>query len=206
MTDRPTTVLVVGATGSIGRRVVAAAQRHELRVTALVRDPARAERTLPGVDLVRGDLQQPTTLAAAVQDVDAIVFTHGGTGSPDEARRIDYGGVANVLHALDGRTDHTSPGDDRLVFEQTDTGNGGIGREQVAEVLVRSLLTDTAVAKTFELFAEPGPAPTDWDGLFAPLTSDPAGALDGAGDPDTLPSLDGEPDIVRHDVIRLAGR
>ena len=104
MTDRPTTVLVVGATGSIGRRVVAAAQRHEVRVTALVRDPARAERTLPGVDLVRGDLQQPTTLAAAVQGVDAIVFTHGGSGSPDEARRIDYGGVANVLHALDGRT------------------------------------------------------------------------------------------------------
>jgi len=256
MTDRPTTVLVVGATGSIGRRVVAAAQRHELRVTALVRDPARAERTLPGVDLVRGDLQQPTTLAAAVQGVDAIVFTHGGSGSPDEARRIDYGGVANVLHALDGRTprialmtsigvsrrgayggstgqlldwkrrserlvrasgaaytivrpgwfDHTSPGDDRLVFEQTDTGNGGIGREQVAEVLVRSLLTDTAVAKTFELFAEPGRAPTEWDGLFAPLTPDPAGALDGAGDPDTLPSLDGEPDDVRDDVTRLAGR
>src|SRR4051812_47808768 len=35
---------------------------------------------------------------------DAIVFTHGGPGSPDTARRIDYGGVANVLGALDGAT------------------------------------------------------------------------------------------------------
>ena len=32
------------------------------------------------------------------------MFTHGGNGSPDAARRIDYGGVAAVLHALDGRT------------------------------------------------------------------------------------------------------
>jgi uncharacterized protein YbjT (DUF2867 family) len=39
-----------------------------------------------------------------VRGIDAVVFTHGGPGSPDTARRIDYGAVANVLHALDGRT------------------------------------------------------------------------------------------------------
>jgi uncharacterized protein YbjT (DUF2867 family) len=253
MTDRPTSVLVVGATGSIGRRVVAAAQRHGLDVRALVRDPARAERVLPGVDLVRGDLERPDTLAAAVKDADAIVFTHGGPGSPDSARRIDYGGVANVLHALDGRTprialmtsigvsrrgayggstgqlldwkrrserlvrasgapytivrpgwfDAGGPRDERLVLEQTDTGDGGVGREQLAEVLVRSLLTDTAVGKTFELFAEAGPAPSDWSELFAPLTADTAGCLDGAGDPGGMPSLDEEPDAVRSDVAHV---
>ena len=95
MTQPPTHVLVVCATGSIGRRVVAAAQEHGLRVTALVRDPARARSSLPGADLVTGDLEQPGTLTDAVQDVDAIVFTHVGNGSPDQARRIDYGGVAN---------------------------------------------------------------------------------------------------------------
>jgi len=256
MTERPTRMLVVGATGSIGRRVVAAAQRSDLRVTALVRDVTRAERTLPGVDLVAGDLERPDTLAAAVRDVEAVVFTHGGNGSADEARRIDYGGVANVLRALDGRRprlalmtsigvsrhgayggstgqllnwkrrserlvrasgapytivrpgwfDHVSPGDDRLVFEQGDTGNGGIGRDQLADVLVRSLLTDTALSRTFELFAEAGPAPTDWDGLFADLRADSAGGLDGATDPDTLPSVDDEPPVVRAEIARLAAR
>src|SRR3954471_18286870 len=104
MPSSPTSVLVVGATGGIGHRVVATAQRHGFDVRALVRDPARAERLLPGADLVAGDLEKPHTLRAAVTDVEAIVFTHGGNGSPDAARRIDYGGVAAVLHALDGRT------------------------------------------------------------------------------------------------------
>src|SRR3954471_20091427 len=99
----PASVLVVGATGGIGRRVVAAAQRHGLDVRALVRDPARAERLLPPAALVPGDLGAPDSLTAAVSGVDAVVFTHGGNGSPDAARRIDYGGVAAVLQALDGR-------------------------------------------------------------------------------------------------------
>jgi uncharacterized protein YbjT (DUF2867 family) len=254
MADTPRSVLVVGATGSIGRRVVAAAQRHDLDVRALVRDPARAERLLPGADLVAGDLEKPDTLTPAVSGVDAIVFTHGGNGSPDTARRIDYGGVAAVLQALDGRTprialmtsigvsrrgayggstgqlldwkrrserlvrasgapytivrpgwfDAVGAGDDRLVLEQTDTGNGGIGRDQLAEVLVRSLLTDTAVGRTFELFAEPGPALTDWPGLFGALTPDPAGGLDAAGDPATLPAVGEEPPAVQEDLARLA--
>jgi uncharacterized protein YbjT (DUF2867 family) len=253
MSDRPTTVLVVGATGSIGRLVVAAAQRHGLQVRALVRDPARVEGLLPGAELVPGDLEKPDTLSAAVTDVDAVVCTHGGNGSPDAARRIDYGGVAAVLHALDGRTprlalmtsigvsrrgayggstlqlldwkrrserlvrasgapytivrpgwfDSVGAGDARLVLEQKDTGNGGIGRDQLAEVLVRSLLTETAVGRTFELFAEQGAAPTDWDGLFGALAADPVGELDAVGDPTGLPSLGEEPTVVQEDVARL---
>jgi uncharacterized protein YbjT (DUF2867 family) len=255
MTDRPTSVLVVGATGGIGRLVVATAQRHGLDVRALVRDPARAEGLLSGADLVRGDLEAPESLTAAVAAVDAIVFTHGGNGSPDAAQRIDYGGVAAVLQALAGRTprlalmtsigvsrrgayggstgqlldwkrrserlvrasgapytvvrpgwfDAVGPGDQRLVLEQTDTGNGGVGRDQLAEVLVRSLLTDTAVNRTFELFAEVGPAPSDWTGLFGALTPDPAEGLDAAGDPATLPPVGEEPAVVREDLARLAG-
>jgi uncharacterized protein YbjT (DUF2867 family) len=254
MNQAPARVLVVGATGGIGRRVVAAAQRHGLDVRALVRDVARAERVLPGVDVVGGDLEQPESLTAAVRDVDAIVFTHGGNGSPDEARRIDYGGVANVLSALDGRTprialmtsigvsrqgrggagelldwkrrserlvrasgapytivrpgwfDHVSPRDERLVFEQGDAGNGGIGRDQLADVLVRSLLTDTAVGRTFELFAEAGLAPSDWDGLFAGVRPDRPGSLDSVADPATLPAVAEEPAPVPADIARLTSR
>jgi hypothetical protein len=101
---------------------------------------------------------------------------------------------------------HVGPGDDRLVLEQRDTGNGGIGREQVAEVLVRSLRSDAAVGGTFELFAEAGAASSDWGGLFAALRPDPSGGLDAAADPATRPPVDGEPAAVQADLARLASR
>lgn len=104
MNDRPSTVLVVGATGSIGRYAVAEALQHGYAVRALVRDQARAVRILPeGVDLVIGDLTRPDTLGPAVDAVDAIVFTHGSTTGERDVRDNDYTGVANVLKALDGR-------------------------------------------------------------------------------------------------------
>jgi hypothetical protein len=71
-------------------------------------------------------------------------------------------------------------------------------------VLVRSLLTDTAVNRTFELFAEAGPASTDRSSIFGALTPDPAGGLDAAGDPATLPAVDEEPPAVQSDLARLA--
>ncbi len=104
MSDRPSTVLIVGATGSIGRYAVAEALRQGYTVRALVRDKARADRILPnGVDLVIGDLTRPDTLGPAVDGIDAIVFTHGTTTSERDVRDNDYTGVANVLKALDGR-------------------------------------------------------------------------------------------------------
>lgn len=63
--------------------------------------------------------------------------------------------------------------------------------------------SDAAVGKTFELFASPGTAPADWDGLFADLAADTPGALDGARDPDG-PRLEEEPSEVQEDVDRLS--
>ncbi|MBT2532413.1 NAD(P)H-binding protein [Arthrobacter sp. ISL-48] len=63
MNPRPSTVLIIGATGSIGRHAVAEALHQGYAVRALVRDPARAARVLPeGVDLVVGDLTRPKPL------------------------------------------------------------------------------------------------------------------------------------------------
>ena len=105
-----------------------------------------------------------------------------------------------------GWFDSVGPGHDRLVLEQGDTGNGGIGRDQLADVLVRSLLTDTAVGRTFELFAEPGPAPADWDRLFADVRPDPPESLDSVADPGVLPSVEEEPAPVPADIARLTAR
>jgi uncharacterized protein YbjT (DUF2867 family) len=105
MSDQSLTVLVVGATGSIGRLVVAEAVRKGHAVRALARDPDKARRLFPDVEVVVGDLTRPDTLTAAVDRVDAIVFTHGSDGgSKAGAERVDYGGVRSVLAALGGRS------------------------------------------------------------------------------------------------------
>lgn len=97
------TVLVVGSTGSVGRHVVAEAVRQGHTVRALVRNPARAGRLDPAAEIVVGDLTNASTLADAVRDVDAVVFTHGAAYGSDDAEHVDYGAVRNVLQALDGR-------------------------------------------------------------------------------------------------------
>ena len=50
------TVLVVGATGSIGRLVVEEAARKGHTVRALARDPGKARRLFPAVEVVAGAL------------------------------------------------------------------------------------------------------------------------------------------------------
>ncbi|MCT9137593.1 SDR family oxidoreductase [Streptomyces violarus] len=239
-----TDVLLVGATRSIGRLAVAAARRHGLRPRALVRNVRRAEQLLPGVELVRGDLEDPASLCDAVSAVDAIVLTHGSGVAPDARRRVDYGGVRNLLQALDGARprvalmtsiyatrsdipgnspwkrrserllrasglpytivrpgwfDHAGPTQRRLVLEQGGTADGGIARDQVAETLVRSLLTSTALGKTFELIATEGEEQSDWAGLFDALKGDASGSVDGVLDPAGLP-IEAEPQAVRADL------
>lgn len=97
-------VLVVGATGSIGRLVVEQALREGHAVRALVRSASKA-RPLPSeVQVVVGDVTRPDTLSAAVDGVDAVVFTLGSDGAGKVgAETVDYGGVRNVLRALGSR-------------------------------------------------------------------------------------------------------
>ncbi len=104
MSSVPLTILIVGATGSIGRLVVeeALAQGHAAR--ALVRDAAKARQLPSEVQLVFGDVTRPETLAAAVDGVDAIVLTLGADGQGKRgAEQVSYGGVRNVLAALGSR-------------------------------------------------------------------------------------------------------
>ena len=100
MTANISTILVVGATGSVGRLVVDEALREGYSVRVLVRDPARTKQLPIEAQRVVGDLTRPQTLAAAVNGVDAIVFTHGSNGGKADTRAIDYGGVRNILSAL----------------------------------------------------------------------------------------------------------
>ena len=99
----PLTVLVVGATGSIGRRAVAEAVRQGHTTRALVRDASRARGLDPAAEVVVGSLTDVSDLRAAVGGIDAVVFTHGASYGSSEVQAVDYGAVANVLRALDGQ-------------------------------------------------------------------------------------------------------
>ena len=64
-------ILVTGATGTVGREVVSQLLAAGQPVRALTRHPDRA-RLDPRVDVVRGDLERPETLAEAVKGVDRV--------------------------------------------------------------------------------------------------------------------------------------
>ncbi|WP_082579292.1 SDR family oxidoreductase [Arthrobacter sp. Soil736] len=105
MATRPSTVLVVGATGSVGRLVVEVAIRQGHTTRALVRHLDKARRLPKEAEAVVGDVTRPETLTGAVEGIDAVVFTLGSDGAGKVgAETVDYGGVRNVLTALGKRT------------------------------------------------------------------------------------------------------
>lgn len=62
---------MTGASGNVGREVVALLREANLPVRALTRDPQKA--ALPGgIEVVKGDLTAPDTLDAALDDVEAV--------------------------------------------------------------------------------------------------------------------------------------
>ncbi|MGD0635864.1 MAG: SDR family oxidoreductase [Beijerinckiaceae bacterium] len=256
MTTLRMTVLVVGATGSIGPLVVEEAIGQGHAVRALAHNPGKARQLPPEAQVVIGDVTRPETLAGAVEGVDAVVFTLGSDGAGRVgAESVDYGGVRNVLSALGSRRarialmtsigvtnrngaynrateaqdwkrrserlvragglpctivrpgwfDNNRPDEHRLVLWQGDTrwaadpSDGVVARRQIAEVLVRSLSSDHALRKTFELVAIKGPEPEDFDPLFAALDADRQGALDGVHDMANMP-LGEEPQRIRDDL------
>src|SRR5699024_12291088 len=65
------TILVTGATGTVGRALVHALSERGQSVRALSRDPSTA--VLPtGVEVVQGDLTDPSSLTAALDGVSAV--------------------------------------------------------------------------------------------------------------------------------------
>jgi uncharacterized protein YbjT (DUF2867 family) len=64
-------ILIIGATGNVGRHVVSQLRGAGAQIRALARSPQNA--VLPShVDVVEGDLTHPETLAAALRGIDAV--------------------------------------------------------------------------------------------------------------------------------------
>jgi dihydroflavonol-4-reductase len=102
------TLLVTGATGSVGSNVCLQAAGAGWRVRALVRDRAAARPLADlGVELHQGDVRDPSTLRAASQGADRIIHAAaqiGGTWTTATAEdfvAVNQLGTANVLDAAE---------------------------------------------------------------------------------------------------------
>ena len=109
-----------------------------------------------------------------------------------------------------GWFDYNGPDEHKLLFFQGDRRQAGdpsdgvISRRQIAEVLVQSLRSESALRKTFELIAAKGPAQENLDALFASLDADTPRSLDAVKDTANMP-LEDEPQRVRDDLNAVLG-
>lgn len=109
-----------------------------------------------------------------------------------------------------GWFDYNKPNERKLMMLQGDQrqsgtpSDGAIARDQLAKVLVRSLRSDAAAFKTFELVASAGEEQPDLNNVFASLEAD-ISSLDGARDQPNMP-FEREPAAIRADFAATQQR
>jgi nucleoside-diphosphate-sugar epimerase len=110
-----TTLLLTGATGLVGSRLLPRLAQDGFKCRALVRSDAELP---PGTIGVRGDLADPDTLRAAVEGVDAVVHLAALFRTQDEAAiwRANLDGTRNLIAAVQ---EHAP----RARFVMSSTGN-----------------------------------------------------------------------------------
>lgn len=93
-------VLLTGATGFLGRRLVQRLAREGYELRALVRKPSAAEPLKAlGVEVASGDLIDSRSVSMAISGMDVVIHAAAGTsGSPEDAAAT-VEGARNVLES-----------------------------------------------------------------------------------------------------------
>lgn len=94
------TTLVMGATGAIGRALVAELLERGQTVAALIRDAGRATGLPGGVEVREGDFRRPEALKRALEGVERVYML----ADPDVAHTV----VASLRQAGVKRADHVN--------------------------------------------------------------------------------------------------
>ena len=92
-------ILIVGATGALGRALVTQALEREHQVTALVRRPEHFALRHPNLTVVPGDVLDPAAVETAVAGQAAVVSALGHKRWMFPTRILSAG-TANVLAAM----------------------------------------------------------------------------------------------------------
>jgi nucleoside-diphosphate-sugar epimerase len=109
-------ILVTGATGRVGSRLVPRLLQQGYSVSVLVRQPARAQALKDlGAEIIKGDLLHPASLTHAVTNKNAIIhlaaFFRGAT--PEETHAVNLDGTLALARAA------LQAGVSRFIFAST---------------------------------------------------------------------------------------
>jgi uncharacterized protein YbjT (DUF2867 family) len=105
-------ILVTGATGTVGSEVVRQLAELGGRVRVLTRDPEKAKKFGKGVEVIKGDLVKPETLAPAFAGVDKVfVLSNYPVIAVAEGNAFVAAKAAGVKHIvkLSGRHTNADP-------------------------------------------------------------------------------------------------
>ena len=94
-------LLVIGATGTLGRQVARQALDEDHDVRCLVRNPNKAIFLKEwGAEIVKGDLCDQSTLPSALEGVDAVIDAATARVTDNlRARDVDWRGKVNLIQA-----------------------------------------------------------------------------------------------------------
>lgn len=81
-------IAVLGATGTIGSRIVIEALERGHTVTAVLRDPAKLTDADPRLKVTTGDVLDPASVSAAAEGQDVVVSAVGGGDGPGHLATI----------------------------------------------------------------------------------------------------------------------
>jgi putative NADH-flavin reductase len=93
-------VLVLGATGATGRRLVAQALAQGHHITALARTPSKLESRSTDLTVVRGDIADAGAVDAAVRSQEAVLCALGAS-TPLRRYPTLVEGIGNLVGAME---------------------------------------------------------------------------------------------------------
>ncbi|MEX2015272.1 MAG: NAD(P)H-binding protein, partial [Candidatus Hydrogenedentales bacterium] len=128
MTNVSQRILITGATGYVGGRLVGRLQRRgDLALRCMARRPAHLKgRVAPGVEVVQGDVSEPASLDAALADVDTAFYLVHSLAAGGDFEATELAGASNFAAAAE------KAGVQRIIFL------GGLGSGDATSAHMRS--------------------------------------------------------------------